>query len=480
MTDKPKRPWRGLTPPVVQEERTVRRAVAAAAVGNFAAWYDFGLYSYLAVVVLNRVFFPDVGQWTTALALGAFASAFLMRPLGGLVFGRLGDRFGRTRVLAASMLLMAAATGLLGLVPGYGAIGLAAPMLVLLMRMLQGFAAGGEYTGALTLIAEYAPDRRRGFFGSRLELSTLTGYALGAAVSGAVIALLPDDALVAWGWRLPFMLALPLGLTGLYLRIALEDTPAFRQLMERSPALSTMSVRRAVQIIAAHYRTAALVAAGVTIAWNVTNYVLTNYVPAYLTGTLPRYGMGGTSEAVVTALQVATMVLMVCVIGSVGRLSDRIGRRPVLIMGSATLAVLGLPAVWLLREGLPGQIVGLLIMGTALVCFAAVSPSTLPALFPTMVRYSGLAVIFNASVSLFAGTAPTVIEAATVATGDLDWPGYYLIGAGVIGLVSTCFLKEHAGRPLEGAAPLTSSSELPPPPLSPEGVPLEYPHDEES
>ncbi|WP_017623818.1 MFS transporter [Nocardiopsis chromatogenes] len=478
MTDKPRRPRRGLTPPVVQEERIVRKAVGAAAVGNFAAWYDFGLYSYLAVAVLNRVFFPDAGPWTTALALGAFASAFLVRPLGGFVFGWLGDRFGRTKVLAASMLMMAAATVLLGLVPSYGAVGLAAPLLVLLMRMLQGFAAGGEYTGALTLIAEYAPDRRRGFFGSRLELSTLAGYALGAAASGTVIALLPADDLLAWGWRLPFLLALPLGLTGLYLRMSLEDTPAFRQLMERSPALATMSVRRAVQIIAAHYRAPALVAAGVTIAWNVTNYVLTNHVPAYLSGTLPRHGAGGADDTTVTALQVGTMLLMMCAIGSVGRLSDRIGRRPVLILASSTLVLLGLPAVWLLREGLIGQIAGLLIMGTSLVCFAAVSPSTLPALLPTMVRYSGLAVIFNVSVSVFAGTAPTVIEAATVATGDLDWPGYYLVGAGVVGLASTFFLREHAGRPLEGAAPLTSSSELPPPPLSPEGVPLEYPREE--
>ncbi|TWF95329.1 MFS transporter [Saccharopolyspora dendranthemae] len=459
----------------MQEERTVRRAVAAASVGNVAEWYDFGIYSYLAAGVLDQVFFAGFGPWTAVCTLGAFAAAFAMRPLGGFVFGRLGDRVGRTKVLSATVLLMAAATVLLGLLPGQGAAGLLAPVLVLLVRMLQGFSAGGEYTGALTLIAEYAPDRRRGFFGSWLEFSTLTGYALGAGTCGAVIALLPPDALLAWGWRVPFLLALPLGIVGLYLRVRLEDTPAFRQLMERSPVLATMTSRRALQIVRRHYRTPALVAAGIVVAWNVTNYVLTNYVPTYLTGTLPRYGEGGASGAVATGAQVAVMVVLLCAVVGVGRLSDRIGRKPVLMTGSVALVLLGLPAVWLLRTGIPGQVLGLLLIGGCLLCFAAVAPSTLPALFPTMIRYSSLAVIFNLSVSLFAGTAPTIIEAAVTATGDLDWPGYYLVGAGVVGIVATHFLREHAGKPLDGAAPLTSSAELPPPPLSADGVPLELP-----
>ncbi|MCA1228960.1 MFS transporter [Saccharopolyspora sp. 6M] len=475
MIDRSKRPRRAFRRPAVEEERTVRRAVAAAAIGNVAEWYDFGIYSYLAAVVLGRVFFPDGGQWATAYTLGAFAAAFLMRPLGGFVFGRLGDKIGRTKVLSATVVLMAVSTVLLGLIPSYGAIGVAAPLLVLFVRMLQGFSAGGEYTGALTLIAEYSPDRRRGFFGSWLEFGTLTGYTFGAGVCWTVIAVLPEQDLLSWGWRVPFMLALPLGITGIYLRLRLEDTPAFRQLMERSPALATMSSRRALQIVVTRYRAAALVAVGIVVAWNVTNYVLTNYIPTYLTGTLPRYGLGGSSPEVATALQVVVMVLMLCVIVSVGRLSDRVGRKPVLMTGSVGLVLLGLPAVWLLRGGLVGQVAGLLIIGLALVCFAAVSPSTLPALFPTMIRYSSLAVLFNLAVSLFAGTAPTIIEALATATGNLDWPGYFLVGAGIVGVVSTRFLSEQAGRPLDGAAPLTSSSELPPPPLSADGVPLESP-----
>ncbi|MBC3190449.1 MFS transporter [Pseudonocardia sp. C8] len=475
MSDSARRRRRRITS-AIEEERTVRRAATAASVGNVAEWYDFGLYSYLAAVVLNRVFFPEAGRWSLVLTLAAFAGAFLVRPLGGFVFGVLGDRLGRTRVLAFTMLLMAGATIALGLVPGYGTIGIAAPLLVLFIRMLQGFSAGGEYCGALTLVAEYSPDRRRGFFGSWLEFGTITGYTLGAGVTATVVALLPDEDLLAWGWRIPFMLALPLGLVGIYLRLRLEDTPAFRQLMERSPALATMTYRRALQILHKRYKAAALVTGGLVVAWNVSNYVLTSYMPTYLTGTLPRHGEAGASGAVSTGLQVGTMLLMLCALGAVGRLSDRIGRKPILLTGSIALIVLGLPSVWLVQHGLAGQVVGLLIMGATLLCFAAVAPSTLPAQFPTLIRYGGLGVTFNVFVSLFAGTAPTVIEAAVTATGNLDWPGYYLVGAGVVGVVSVWFLQESAGRPLAGAAPLTSSADLPSPPLSATGVPMELPH----
>jgi MFS transporter, MHS family, proline/betaine transporter len=461
--------------PAVEGEHTLRRATAAAAIGNVAEWYDFGIYSYLAGAVLSRVFFPDAGVWAAVYTLGAFAAAFLMRPLGGLFFGPLGDRIGRTRVLSATVVLMAAATVLLGLIPGHGTIGAAAPVLVLVMRLLQGFSAGGEYTGALTMIAEYAPDRRRGLFGSWLEFGTLTGYTLGAGVSAAVIAVLPDDDLLTWGWRVPFLLALPLGVVGIYLRLRLEDTPAFRQLMERSPALASMPLRRALHILRTRYRGALVVAGGLVVAWNITNYVLTNYVPTYLTITLAEHGEDGTEKATSTALQVVVMVAMLLVITSLGRLSDRIGRKPILLAGSLALLVGGLPAVWLLRQGLLGQLAGLSLMGACLVCFAAVAPSTLPAMFPTLVRYGGLALTFNVAVSVFAGTAPTVIAAATTATGNLDWPGYYLVAAGVVGVVSVLFLTESAGRPLAGAAPLTSSAELPPLTRSHDGVPLERP-----
>lgn len=461
--------------PAIEDARTIRRATTAATLGNFASWYDFGIYSYLAAVALDRVFFPDAGEWAAVLTLATFAAAFVVRPLGGVLFGPMGDRIGRTRVLSTTILLMTVATALLGVVPGYDALGPAAPAIVLLIRLVQGFAAGGEYTGAVTLVAEYAPDRRRGFLGSWLEFGTITGYAVGAGVSAVLVAVLPGDDLLSWGWRLPFLLALPLGVIGLYLRLRLAETPAFRQLMERSPAMATMALRRVFQILLTRCRSAALVAGGLVVAWNTTNYVLTNYVPTYLTRTLPGHGQSGTSGALATALQVVVMLAMLCAIVPTGLLSDRIGRKPVLLTGSAVLVLLGLPSVWLLRAGPEGQLLGLAVMGFALLCFAAVTPSTLPALFPTFVRYGSLSIVFNVFVSAFAGTAPTIIGVAVTTTGDLDWPGYYLVAAGVIGVVSTLLVREPAGRALQGAAPLTSSADLPAPPLSPDGIPLENP-----
>ncbi len=460
---------------IVEDERTIRRATTAATLGNIAEWYDFGIYSYLAAVALNHVFFPDAGDWSSVFTLGTFAAAFLARPFGGVILGPLGDRIGRTKVLSATVLLMAIATLTLGLIPGYGTIGIAAPLIVLFIRMLQGFSAGGEYTGALTLVAEYAPDRRRGFFGSWLEFGTLVGYTLGAGICATLITALSKEDLLSWGWRIPFMLALPIGIVGIYLRIRLEETPAFRQLMERSPAMATMSLRGVFRILVTRYRSAALIAGGLVVAWNVTNYVLTNYIPTYLTGTLPDHGHSGVSEAMSTTLQVAVMVAMLCVVVSLGRLSDRIGRKPILATGSLSLILLGLPSTWLLQKGFTGQIAGLAIMGFTLVCFASVTPSTLPALFPAFIRYGSLAIIFNLFVSAFAGTAPTVIGVAVTTTGNLDWPGYYLIGAGVIGIISTFFLKEPAGAPMTGDAPLASSADLPSPRLSGSGVPLENP-----
>ncbi|GAB3387582.1 MFS transporter [Amycolatopsis echigonensis] len=475
MTAAPEGPGGTVGAIAIEDEKTIRRASMAAAVGNVAEWYDFGIYSYLAAIALDRVFFPEAGSWAPVLTLATFAAAFLVRPLGGFILGPLGDRIGRTRVLSATVLLMAGATLLLGLVPSYGTIGIAAPLIVLFIRMLQGFSAGGEYAGALTLVAEYAPDRRRGFFGSWLEFGTLVGYTLGAGISALLITVLPQDDLLAWGWRIPFMIALPVGAVGIYLRLRLEETPAFRQLMRRSPAMATMSLRRMFRVLLTKHRSEAWIAGGLVIAWNVTNYVLTNYVPTYLTGTLPSHGVTGTSESVSSTLQVIVMIAMLAVILFVGKLSDRIGRKPILLTGSLLLVVAGLPSVWLLRHGLAGQVAGLFIMGFTLLCFAAVTPSTLPALFPTFIRYGSLSIIFNIFVSAFAGTAPTVIGVAVTGTGNLDWPGYYLIGAGVIGLLATLSLKEPAGRALPGSAPLASTSELLTPDQATGGVPVEDP-----
>lgn len=218
----------------VVDRGMLRKAVGAAALGNAMEWFDFGVYGYLAVT-LGQVFFPSSNPTAQLIATFAtFTVAFLVRPIGGMVFGPLGDRYGRQKVLAATMILMALGTFSIGLIPSYAQIGLWAPALLLLARLLQGFSTGGEYGGAATFIAEYATDRNRGLMGSWLEFGTLGGYIAGAATVTALHMALSQAQMLDWGWRVPFLVAGPLGLLGLYMRMKLEETPAFRAYTEQS------------------------------------------------------------------------------------------------------------------------------------------------------------------------------------------------------------------------------------------------------
>src|SRR6476620_529270 len=221
---------------MVTEPSVIRRAISAAGIGNLTEWYDFGVYAYFEPTI-KEVFFSDLGDTAGTIdTFGLFAVAFLVRPFGGMFFGPLADRIGRNRVLAITMLMMAAGTFAIGLIPSPDKIGLLAPLLLLVARLVQGFSTGGEYGNAMTFIAEYAPDRKRGFLGSWLEFGTFTGYIMGAIIVTVAGAALTDDQLLSWGWRIPFFVALPLGLVGVYLRTRLADTPAFRELEKQSEA----------------------------------------------------------------------------------------------------------------------------------------------------------------------------------------------------------------------------------------------------
>ncbi|GAB2991558.1 MFS transporter [Amycolatopsis acidiphila] len=441
----------------IADPATVRRAVGAAAVGNITEWYDFGVYGYLATTI-TKVFFsglpPAMG---TIATFGLFAVSFLIRPFGSLFFGPLGDRIGRKRVLSITVILMAAGTFVIGVVPSYAQIGIAAPLLVLLARLIQGVSTGGEYGNAMTFIAEYAPDRRRGFFGSWLEFGTLTGYAFGATIATVLSGVLSTDQLLSWGWRIPFLIALPLGVVGLYLRLKLEETPAFAELMKKAGDANKPKKSEYRTVFVDYWRVM-LLCGGLVLAWNVTNYMLTSYFPTYLTDTLPSHGHTGTGETAAEVLQIVMLVVLMVVITFLGRLSDKVGRRKVVLAGCVGLVVLSLPAVLLLQAG--GDVrtlAGLLITGLILICFSAVLPSTLPAMFPTHIRAGGLSISFNIAVSLFGGTTSAVMSALVAGTGDLNWPAYYLMAAGVVGAICILLTRETARRPLDGSAPIVES-----------------------
>jgi MHS family proline/betaine transporter-like MFS transporter len=455
------------TPPLtvgdvtITDEKTIKRAVAAAALGNVTEWYDFGVWAYLTPVALTTVFFSGLPSGVaTVVTAGTFAASFLVRPLGGLFFGPLGDKLGRTKVLSLTIIMMAISTFALGVFPTYAAAGIAAPLLALVARLVQGFSTGGEYGGAMTFIAEYTSDKRRGFFGSWLEFGTLTGYAFGAGLVTVLDTVLPKDAMLTWGWRVPFLIALPIGIVGLLLRLKLEETPAFQELLEESEGEQGTDAGQSFKLIFGKYWKAFLAVGGIVIAWNVTNYMLTTYMPTYVESDLHSVGGPQINQTLSQVLQILVLVILMVIITFMGRLNDRFGRKPVLMVGAVALIVVSVPEVLLMRHGGSGFIfAGLMIMGLQLVCFSSTSPSTLPALFPTEVRYGGLSIAFNLFVSAFGGTTSVIVGALVLGTGSANVPGYYLMGAGVVGVLSVLWIHEQKGKPLPGAAPAVASEE---------------------
>ncbi|WP_030568834.1 glycine betaine/L-proline transporter ProP [Streptomyces aureocirculatus] len=445
----------------VTDEAAVRRAVKAASLGNAMEWFDFGIYSYLAVT-LGHVFFPSGNDTVQLLSsFATFAVSFLVRPVGGMVFGPMGDKVGRKKVLALTMILMAIGTFAIGLVPSYATIGFWAPVLLIFFRLVQGFSTGGEYGGASTFIAEYAPDKRRGFFGSFLEFGTLAGYAGAAGLVTILTTLLDDGAMESWGWRIPFLVAGPLGLVGLYLRLRLDETPAFQKLedqtyhsaTEAASAVET-SAKGDLAKIFRHYWPSLILCVALVGAYNITHYMLLSYMPTYLTDEL------GYDDSHGLLILIGTMLVLMLVISRVGVLSDRYGRKPLLMAGMIGFFVLSIPAFLLIKQGaLVAVSAGMLMLGLSLVCLLGTMSATLPALFPTPVRYGSLSVGYNVSASLFGGTAPLVITALISVSGSDMMPAYYAMAAALVGIVAVACLKETAQQPLNGSPPSVESKE---------------------
>ncbi|TXS55352.1 glycine betaine/L-proline transporter ProP [Streptomyces sp. t39] len=444
----------------VTDEAAVKRAVKAASLGNAMEWFDFGIYSYLAVTI-GHVFFPSGNETAQLLSsFATFAVAFLVRPLGGMFFGPMGDRIGRKKVLALTMILMAVGTFAIGLIPSYSAIGFWAPVLLILFRLVQGFSTGGEYGGASTFIAEYAPDKRRGFFGSFLEFGTLAGYIGAAGLVTALTALLGDAAMEDWGWRVPFLVAGPLGLVGLYLRLRLDETPAFQKLEDESAHASEAadtvetSTKGDLAKIFRQYWPTLILCIALVGAYNITDYMLLSYMPTYLSDEL------GYSETHGLLILLGVMAALMAVINQVGRLSDRFGRKPLLMTGMLGFLVLSAPAFLLIGQGsILAITAGMLMLGLSLVCLLGTMSAALPALFPTQVRYGSLSVGYNLSASLFGGTTPLVITALISWTGSNLMPAYYSMAAALVGVIAVACMKETAQQPLQGSPPSVSTKE---------------------
>ena len=420
------------------EPVVIRRAVRGAAIGNTVEWFDFAIYGFLATYIAEK-FFPS-GDETAALlnTFAIFAAAFFMRPLGGFFFGPLGDRIGRQKVLALVILLMSGSTFAIGLVPSYDTIGVFAPLLLLFLRCLQGFSAGGEYGSGACFLAEYASDKHRGFVVSFLVWSVVVGFLLGSLTVTGLETVLSEGAMDSYGWRIPFLIAGVLGAVGLYIRLRLGDTPEFEALRDEGEVASsplkeavTTSWRPILQI------------AGLVVIHNVGFYIVFTFLPSYFTKTL-----GFTKTDAFVSITVASLVALI-LIPPLGALSDRIGRKPLLIAGSLAFAVFAYPLFLMLNAGSLAVAIaahaGLAAIESVFVCASLAAGAEL---FATRVRSSGYSIGYNVSVALFGGTAPYVATWLVARTGNDLAPAYYVIVAALVTLITVLTMRETARQPL--------------------------------
>jgi MHS family proline/betaine transporter-like MFS transporter len=420
-----------------------RRAVVAATFGNVLEWYDFSVYAFFAATI-GRQFFPSDDPTASLLATFAvFGIGFVMRPLGGILIGRMGDRRGRRPALILTIMLMAAGTVMIGLLPTYAAIGAAAPVLLVLARLLQGFSAGGEWGGSTAFMVEWAPEGRRGWYGSFQQMSVAAGLLLGSGVGALVNTLLPPEAVEAWGWRVPFLLGGVLGLVGQYMRRHVGETPAYRatepSIQGTSPAAPSTAAKPGRDwVLGAR-------AFGFTVLWTVSYYIFLNYMP-----TFTRNQVGLTPGQSLWANTIG-LVALVVLIPPIGWLSDRVGRKPLLLASCGFFALLTWPLLSLMlgSGGDFGTVVLIqLVFGVAIALFSGPGPAAIAEIFPTRGRSSWMSASYALAVAIFGGFAPYIATWLIATTGSPMSPGLYVIGAAVVSFATILALPETARRPL--------------------------------
>ena len=389
-----------------------RRALVAGSVGNFLEWYEFGVYGYFATIIAARFFTPEGGGEVEALVrtYASFALAFFFRPVGAALFGRLGDRIGRRPVLILVIALMTGATALIGALPTYDQVGALAPWLLTFLRVMQGLSAGGEFGGAVSVMTEFAAPGRRGLYGSWQSFTVALGLLGGAGAAALLATVLTEAQLGDWGWRLPFLLTLPMGLGALWLRLRLDETPVFEE--ERSP------VRPPPRELAG----AIALGAGRVMGWAAAGYTFLVVLPSYLQSTLHTSFRQALLATVLANLGFAVTIV------PAGLLSDRVGRRPVMLTGAVLVVVLAMPLLNLLQdEGTSNTVKGVAVCGAGAVVglMAGPGPAMLAELFPTNVRCTGLGLAYALSNAVFSGCAGLIITKTVERTGNVDIPAYY-------------------------------------------------------
>ena len=417
--------------------RTLRKVVFASLIGTTIEWYDFFLYGAAAALVFNRQFFPEADPLVgTMLAFATYALGFVARPLGGLVFGHYGDRIGRKKLLMASLVLMGVSTVLIGCLPTYAQVGVLAPVLLVVLRLLQGFAVGGEWGGAVLIVAEHGDAARRGFWASWPQAGVAAGNLLAAAVLAIMVAVQSEADFLAWGWRIPFLLSVVLIVVGWWVRTTVEESPAFAEVREdrqthRLPAMEALRTRPR----------SLLIGGGLRIAENISYYVITAFSITYITEV-----EGLSRQIALNAVLIGSAVQFVC-IPLFGALSDRIGRRPVYAIGALGTGIWAFAFFQLLDTGVTSAVIVAIVVG--LVLHAAMygpQAAFLAEMFPTPIRYSGVSLAYQLTSIVAGSLAPIIAIALLRETGSAHAVAMYVAIAAAISLVAALFARETRGK----------------------------------
>lgn len=439
----PSEPAAGFTPTgTISTPKERRRVVFATVVGTTVEWYDFFIYAFAAGLVFAQLFFAPAGEeFAQILSFITVGISFLFRPLGAFLAGHLGDRYGRKLVLMLTLILMGSATTLIGLLPTFETIGMMAPVLLILLRVLQGISAGGEWGGAVLLAVEHAPKKRRGLFGASPQIGVPLGMLLASGILALMAAVTTPEGFLAWGWRVPFLLSFVLIVVGIYVRRKVEESPVFSELAERKEKAQAPII----QLFKKH-TLLVLVAAFVFAGNNAVGYMTTGgFVQRYAT---EPSGLAMDTAAVLAAVTIAAVGWLVFTwIG--GWVSDLIGRRTTYIVGwiallggvFALFPLVNTGNIWLLTAGLLVLTVGLgLTYGPQAALYTE--------LFPASIRFSGVSISYALGAVLGGAFAPTIAQAIVQATGSTMGVTWYLAGMVMLGLIATLLLRDRSGIPL--------------------------------
>lgn len=414
---------------------SMHRNILGGSIGSVLEWYDFAVYGYLAPII-GQAFFPAGDPLVSLLAaFGVFAAGYAARPIGGVLFGWLGDRLGRKPVLSVSVTAMGVTSFAIGLLPSYADIGAAAPAMLVALRIVQGLCVGGEFPGAMVFLAEHAPLERRGFYASWAQSGSFFGILLGSGVAALANGVFGAETMHAWGWRAPFLLSAAIAVTGVVLRRRINETPAMRMIEATAEPAPIVVFRK-------HWPAVIRIFA-LTMMATIGFGMMFVYAASYLSTRL--------HVPAARALEINTISLfaLVAAIAPAAMLSDRIGRKPVLLLGGIGLALSAWPAWWLMHHPSPLAIAsGQLIFAVFYGIYVSQMPVVAPEMLPAEVRVSGTAIGYNLCIGTLGGTTPLVATYLTARTGDDFAPVYYYLIAAVPTLIAVATMKETAGKPL--------------------------------